>query len=78
MVTGGLAIGIPILNGLVTGQWFVTHLNTEHSVAAWVDTLMLLGGALTVFAATLATAERMDKKYRSAKLKPEGLTALSD
>jgi uncharacterized iron-regulated membrane protein len=70
MVTGGLAVGIPILNGLVTGQWFVTHLNAEHSIAAWVDTLMLLGGALTVFAATLAPAVRMDKK-RQKTITPE-------
>ncbi|MEM6651596.1 MAG: PepSY-associated TM helix domain-containing protein [Pseudomonadota bacterium] len=67
IVTGGLAIGIPVLNGLVTGQWFPAYIGAGHSVAAWVDVAMLVGGAMTVLAGYLAPAERLDKQARRAK-----------
>ena len=58
-----------MLNGLVTGQWFPAYLGADHSVAAWVDVAMLVGGGLTVLAGYLAPAERLDKQARRAKLK---------
>ena len=69
MLPGALAMGIPMLNGLVTGQWFPAYLGADHSVAAWVDVAMLVGGGLTVLAGYLAPAERLDKQARRAKLK---------
>ena len=67
IVSGIMAMGIPVLNGLVTGQWFPAYLGADHSVAAWVDTAMLIGGSLTVLAGYLAPAERLDKQARRAK-----------
>ncbi len=62
MATGALATGIPILNGLATGDWFPTYLGADYSAAAWTDLLMLVGGALTVCVGYLAPAQRKDKK----------------
>ena len=67
IATGVLAMGIPVLNGLVTGQWFPAFVGADHSTAAWVDVAMLVGGALTVLAGVLAPAERLDKQARRAK-----------
>jgi len=64
---GMLAICVPILNGLATGQWFPAYLGAEHSVAAWVDVAMLVGGAMTVLAGALAPRERLDKQARRAR-----------
>ncbi|MEL6827965.1 MAG: PepSY-associated TM helix domain-containing protein [Pseudomonadota bacterium] len=71
ILTGALAMGIPVLNGLVTGQWFPAYVGADHSIAAWVDVSMLVGGALTVLAGYLAPAERLDKQARRAKAKAE-------
>ncbi|MEM9937965.1 MAG: PepSY-associated TM helix domain-containing protein [Pseudomonadota bacterium] len=66
--SGILAMGIPVLNGLATGQWFPAYVGADHSVAAWVDVAMLVGGALTVLTGALAPRERLDKQARRAKL----------
>jgi|GEM_PF-631737 len=68
--SGILAIGIPVLNGIATGQWFPAYLGAEHSVAAWVDVAMLVGGAMTVLAGVLAPRERLDKQARRALANP--------
>ena len=65
--SGVLAIGIPVLNGIATGQWFPAYLGAEHSVAAWVDVAMLVGGAMTALAGALAPRERLDKQARRAR-----------
>ena len=67
ILSGVLAIGIPVLNGLATGQWFPVYIGADHSVAAWVDVAMLAGGALTVLAGVLAPRERLDKQARRAR-----------
>ncbi|MEO1305974.1 MAG: PepSY-associated TM helix domain-containing protein [Pseudomonadota bacterium] len=67
LLTGVLAMGVPVVNGLVTGQWFPAYLGADHSIAAWVDVAMLVGGALTALAGYLAPAERLDKAARRAK-----------
>ena len=67
MFTGLIAMGIPVLNGVVTGQWFPAYLGADHTVAAWVDVAMLVGGALTAIAGYLAPAARVDKQARRAK-----------
>ena len=66
MITGVLAMGVPVLNGLATGDWFFVHLFAEHAVAAWVDATMLISGALTILAGYLAPAKRWDKQARRA------------
>ncbi|MEO0549641.1 MAG: PepSY-associated TM helix domain-containing protein [Pseudomonadota bacterium] len=66
--SGILAMGIPVLNGIATGQWFPAYLGADHSVAAWVDVAMLVGGVLTILAGALAPRERLDKQARRAKL----------
>ncbi|MEO0855058.1 MAG: PepSY-associated TM helix domain-containing protein, partial [Cyanobacteria bacterium J06648_11] len=67
ILSGILAIGIPVLNGIATGQWFPAYLGAEHSVAAWVDVAMLVGGAMAVLAGALAPKERLDKQARRAR-----------
>ena len=66
-------MGLPILNGLVTSQWFPAFIGADHSVSAWVDVAMLVGGGLTVLAGYLAPAERLDKQARRAKAKAAAL-----
>ncbi|MEL6170464.1 MAG: hypothetical protein AAFR02_00425, partial [Pseudomonadota bacterium] len=68
MLTGGLAMGIPVLNGIATGDWFISHLNAEHSVAAWVDLGMLISGATTVAAGYLSPADRKTKRRSNTKI----------
>lgn len=60
-LTGALAMGIPLLNGLATGDWFTTGLASDFRVVAWVDLTMLIGGLLTILAGYLAPAERRTK-----------------
>jgi len=66
-MSGVLAIGLPVLNGSATGQWFPAYLGAEHSVAAWVDLTILMGGAVTVLAGVLAPQQRLDKQARRAR-----------
>lgn len=62
MLSGLLAIGIPMLNGAATNQWFFSYLNADHAVSAWVDVTMLLGGLLTVACGYFLPAERKAKQ----------------
>ncbi|MEM9179476.1 MAG: PepSY-associated TM helix domain-containing protein [Pseudomonadota bacterium] len=78
IATGVMAMGIPILNGLATGQWFPAHLGADHSVAAWVDVVMLLAGAATAAMGYLSPAERLDKAARRAKTKAAAATAMAE
>ena len=68
ILTGALAMGIPVLNGVTTGDWFIAHLSADHSAAAWVDLGMLLCGVLTVAAGYLAPSERKTKRRPSTKI----------
>ncbi|NQY41419.1 MAG: PepSY domain-containing protein [Henriciella sp.] len=75
MLTGALAMGLPVLNCLTTGDWFFAHLNADHSTAAWVDAGMLVLGTMTVVAGFLAPAERKAKRRPGARTatEPEGV-----
>ncbi|MEO1407962.1 MAG: PepSY-associated TM helix domain-containing protein, partial [Pseudomonadota bacterium] len=68
MLTGALAMGIPVLNGITTGDWLFAHLSADHSIAAWVDFGMLVCGAVTVAAGYLSPAERKTKRRPNAKI----------
>lgn len=68
ILTGALAMGVPVLNGVTTGDWFIAHLSADHSAAAWVDLGMLLCGVLTVAAGYLAPSERKTKRRPSTKI----------
>ena len=75
MLTGALAMGLPVLNCLTTGDWFFAHLNADHSTAAWVDAGMRVLGTMTVGAGFLAPAERKAKRRPGARTatEPEGV-----
>ena len=66
MLTGALAMGIPVLNGITTGDWFSAHLSADHSIAAWVDFGMLVCGVMTVAAGYFAPSERKTKRRQNA------------
>lgn len=68
MLTGALAMGLPVLNGVTTGDWFLAHLSANHSAAAWVDLGMLICGAITVAAGYLSPSERKTKRRPITKI----------
>ena len=58
MLTGCLAVGVPILNGFVTGDWFVSELLEGAPLHAWVDLVILLAGAATILISTVSPKAR--------------------
>jgi len=50
-LTGLGLIGIPLLNGAVTGDPFWSALQSAHTASAWIDVACLIVGAITVLAA---------------------------
>lgn len=62
MASGAIAMLIPVLNGMTTGDWFITALAGGHTAAAWVDVFMLVVGALTILAGYLSPAARKAKR----------------
>ncbi|MEM9359999.1 MAG: PepSY-associated TM helix domain-containing protein [Pseudomonadota bacterium] len=67
ILTGLLAVGIFVLNGAVTGEWFFLHLITGHTAAAWVDAVMLIAGVATIATGLIAPSKRLDKQARREK-----------
>ncbi|MCA8900409.1 MAG: PepSY domain-containing protein [Hyphomonas sp.] len=61
MLTGVLAMGIPVLNGMTTGDWCFAHLASGGRAYAWVDFAMLLVGGLTLGAGFLAPKRRIER-----------------
>lgn len=61
-LTGLLALGIPVLNGIATGDWFWSALASDHTMSAWVDVVMLISGAFTVFIAYHLPKARKEKQ----------------
>ena len=62
LLSGLLAMGIPMLNGVVTGDWFIPELIEDGPVHALVDLSMLLAGCATVLAGLAAPSRRIEKQ----------------
>ncbi|MEO1405252.1 MAG: PepSY-associated TM helix domain-containing protein [Pseudomonadota bacterium] len=71
-VTGIGLIGIPILNGMTTGDFFWVAFASGHSISAWIDISCLAVGVLTFAASrTLPEARPENKKKRAQKTRDE-------
>lgn len=65
MLSGALAMGIPILNAIISGQWFFLQLSENgHTASAWVDVAALIGGISALIAGIAAPSKRLDKRTR--------------
>lgn len=67
MLTGGVLLALPVVNGLVTGDYFWSALGTGAAGSAWFDISFLILGALSIATARKLPTERpVDKRRQKA------------
>ncbi|MEL6172413.1 MAG: PepSY domain-containing protein, partial [Pseudomonadota bacterium] len=65
-LTGIVMIGLPILNGVATGEFFWSAIGSGHTASAWVDFSCLILGVLTVAASRTLPSKRPERQRRKA------------
>tara|TARA_R110001606_G_scaffold381211_1_gene542279 strand:+ start:75406 stop:76014 length:609 start_codon:yes stop_codon:yes gene_type:complete len=60
-VAGGLAVAIPLTNGVATGDWVWSRLASEHTTSCWVDVCLALFGVSAIAVAMILPRPRREK-----------------
>lgn len=64
-LVGVMALGIPVLNGAVTGDWMWQALSGGYTMSAWVDFSFMVLGASTLGVAYYLPKARQEKPKRA-------------
>jgi len=61
-VVGVMALGVPFLNGFMTGDFFWKGLSAQHNIAAYVDVFFLMIGLIVCLVAKSLPSSRLEKQ----------------